>query len=450
MDRIALTVSPSEELTVPFHRKETVEVFVRHTKGCANKSRGKDYRKCACPKYLYIYRHGGTQRISAKTSSWIKAEKQGQKIRDSWVPELAELRRLRAEKEMGRICIEDAVTLYINDMVTRNQAKPTVANARSLFQSETNPMSLITWVAKLNAGKSEDRRLMCIDQLDGVVLSRWRSEWKGAPLTLKNRWSRVVAFFNWFFRTGRIQKHPCMGLKNFSAEEGTTTPFAASQFEYILSSVERMKIPRNVDRLTYDGWRPRLRALILVMRWTGLSIADAVALKRNELVFDDETGFWCVDTDRQKTGSPVYVPLPPEVYEELTKLPPERGSHPEYFFCNPYNDINSETARWERRFRNLFKAADLRDELGRPIRCHSHKLRNTFAALALASGVPLEHVSKALGHDSIKTTEKSYAKWIRDRQVLVVNSLAASWSRQRKLVNIEAGRRARANAVGAT
>ena len=92
----------------------------------------------------------------------------------------------------------------------------------------------------------------------------------------------------------------------------------------------------------------------------------------------------------------------------------------------------------------------MQDELGRPIRCHSHKLRNTFAAMALSSGVPLEHVSKALGHDSIKTTEKSYAKWIRDRQVLVVNSLAASWTRQRNLVNIEAGRKKKAASATAS
>jgi len=177
------------------------------------------------------------------------------------------------------------------------------------------------------------------------------------------------------------------------------------------------------------------------MRWLGLAIADAVSLKRSELVYDEDTGFWCVDTDRQKTGAPVYVPLPQDVYEELAKVPPERGSHPEYFFLNPYNDINSETARWQRRLRDLFKIADMKDELGRTIRCHSHKLRNTFAAFALASGVPLEHVSKALGHDSIKTTEKAYAKWIRDRQILVVNSLAGSWSRQRKLVSIESARR---------
>jgi len=71
--------------------------------------------------------------------------------------------------------------------------------------------------------------------------------------------------------------------------------------------------------------------------------------------------------------------------------------------------------------------------------------------LLWASGVPLEHISKALGHDSIKTTfkttEKAYAKWIRDRQILVVNSLAASWGRQRKLVGIEAGRKGKMRAV---
>jgi integrase/recombinase XerD len=97
--------------------------------------------------------------------------------------------------------------------------------------------------------------------------------------------------------------------------------------------------------------------------------------------------------------------------------------------------------------RDLFKVAKLKDELGRPIRCHSHKLRNTFAAFALASGVPLEHVSQALGHDSIKTTEKAYAKWIRDRQILVVNSLAGSWGRQRKLVSIESARREKMKAT---
>lgn len=192
-------------LALSFQHKQSVDVFVRHVKDCPHQFRGRDFRKCACPKYLYIYKDGAASRVSAKTGSWAQAEKKAQEVRDSWIPELAELRRLRAEKEMGRLRVEEAVALYIDDMKTRNQARLTVSNARSLFLSATNPFSLVSWVTKENSGRREDLRLVWLDQLDGAVLSRWRSEWRGAPLTLRNRWSRVVSFFNWFFRTGKLQ-----------------------------------------------------------------------------------------------------------------------------------------------------------------------------------------------------------------------------------------------------
>ena len=41
----------------------------------------------------------------------------------------------------------------------------------------------------------------------------------------------------------------------------------------------------------------------------------------------------------------------------------------------------------------------------------SYRLRDTFAVDLLEKGVPMEEVSKLLGHSSIKTTEKHYAKW---------------------------------------
>ncbi len=43
----------------------------------------------------------------------------------------------------------------------------------------------------------------------------------------------------------------------------------------------------------------------------------------------------------------------------------------------------------------------------------SHRLRDTFAVDLLEKGVPLEEVSKLFGHESIKTTERHYAKWVR-------------------------------------
>jgi integrase/recombinase XerD len=53
-------------------------------------------------------------------------------------------------------------------------------------------------------------------------------------------------------------------------------------------------------------------------------------------------------------------------------------------------------------------------------------LRDTFAVDLLSKAVPLEEVSKLLGHESIKTTEKHYAKWVKATQdrldTLVMNT----------------------------
>lgn len=60
----------------------------------------------------------------------------------------------------------------------------------------------------------------------------------------------------------------------------------------------------------------------------------------------------------------------------------------------------------------LFKAAKIDGG-------HSHRFRDTFACGLLEAGVSLENVKTLLGHDSIKTTEKHYAPWVRSRQELL-------------------------------
>jgi integrase/recombinase XerD len=58
----------------------------------------------------------------------------------------------------------------------------------------------------------------------------------------------------------------------------------------------------------------------------------------------------------------------------------------------------------------------------------SHRLRDTFAVDLLEKGVPMEEVSKLLGHTSIRTTEKSYAKWSKGRQDRVDALVTGTWA----------------------
>jgi len=58
----------------------------------------------------------------------------------------------------------------------------------------------------------------------------------------------------------------------------------------------------------------------------------------------------------------------------------------------------------------------------------SHRLRDTFAVDLLEKGVPLEEVSKALGHKSTKTTERHYAKWVEGRQDRLDALVTGTWT----------------------
>jgi integrase len=57
-----------------------------------------------------------------------------------------------------------------------------------------------------------------------------------------------------------------------------------------------------------------------------------------------------------------------------------------------------------------------------------NQMRHTFATLALAANVPIEWVSKRLGHTSIQTTLDFYARFlpaVDDRNLALLDSFAA-------------------------
>ena len=60
-----------------------------------------------------------------------------------------------------------------------------------------------------------------------------------------------------------------------------------------------------------------------LMRWSGLSITDAVTLGRDRLGADNR-----LELHRTKTGNPVYLLLRPEIAEELRNIPPGPDAHP--------------------------------------------------------------------------------------------------------------------------
>ena len=99
--------------------------------------------------------------------------------------------------------------------------------------------------------------------------------------------------------------------------------------------------------------------------------------------------------------------------------------NPKYVFWTGNGLASSTVTHWQDDMRKLFKAAGIESEG----HMRSHRLRDTFAVDLLSKGVPMEEVSKLLGHDSVKTTEKSYARWAETRQDRLNSLVTAAWKK---------------------
>lgn len=160
-----------------------------------------------------------------------------------------------------------------------------------------------------------------------------------------------------------------------------------------------------------DNWR-RCRALILFMRYSGLRIGDATSAEVASL----QDGRLSRHT--QKTGSHVYLEIPPEVVRALDEIP---KASERFWFWSGNGLVETASKDWQARLAEVFEEAKIPDG-------HSHRFRHTFAKDHLSKGTSMEDLSKLLGHPSIKVTEKYYAKWCKDRQEKASAAMRRTWT----------------------
>jgi integrase/recombinase XerD len=156
----------------------------------------------------------------------------------------------------------------------------------------------------------------------------------------------------------------------------------------------------------------RLRAFILLLRYSGMRIGDTVGCGVDRI----EGNRLFLYT--QKTNTPVYCVLPDFVIKAHDATP--RTSE-RFYFWSGASTLRSAVGKWQRRLQRLFKLAEVPQG-------HAHRFRDSFACGLLEAGVPMDRVSVLLGHQSIRVTERHYAPWTASRQELIEADLARVWS----------------------
>ena len=406
-----------------------LSVYTRHHPDCKNAG-DKTWRRCSCPKWIWGSLNGKFIRQSARTHLWEQAEelrlrlsqgepapalsaKPPEAVTSPALPPLLVQAQspgeiLPAAPKKPRIPVKNAVEAYLADAVSRNVSEATLDKLETIFRKQ-----FLTW--------TEAQGFEYIDEIDLDVLLNFRSSWRDAALAKQKKQSRVVGFFWACVRRRYLIENPALGLGRIKVVQIPTDYFPPDEFERILDATGIYGDPRG-GFIPVEDLRIRLRTMTLLMRWSGLRIRDAITLERHRLHRDSLLLY------QAKTGTPVYVPLPPHVVEAIESVPPGPKPNPRYFFWSGNGDPKSAVANWQRSYRRLFELADIRKPDGEIKRCHPHMFRDTFAVEMLLAGVPIDQVSLLLGHASIKITEKSYSPFVKARQIQLQESVRNAWN----------------------
>ena len=136
------------------------------------------------------------------------------------------------------------------------------------------------------------------------------------------------------------------------------------------------------------------RDIFLFACYTGAAYCDLMELDKSHLVRDDEGSLW-LKFNRHKTGVPCRVKLLPEAIRLMEKLHSDERET-----LLPFMGYAT--------YQSYLKALRLRAGISFPFTTHT--ARHTFATfITLEQGVPIETVSKMLGHSNVSMTER-YAK----------------------------------------
>ena len=355
-------------------------IYRRHRKACKHRSLGRKHRHCHCPIWVDGVLAGIEVRESLKIRDWQRA----QEIVRGWEIEGHPTSR---QEQPQPLTFKEACDKFIVDAEARELREPTLYKYRLLFRQ-------LQQFAK-------DRGLKFLIESNVDLLRQFRASWPNRNVAARKKLENLRGFYRFAHDSGWISNNPAAKLKPPKISGRPTMPFVREEVNHLLTACN--VYPDKLNAV-------RLRALVQLLRYSGLRIRDAVTLHRDRIV----SGKLFLYT--AKTGTAVYCPLPPFVLTDLETIPPTG----KYFFWTGESKPKSAVGDWQRALQRLFKLAKVQGG-------HAHRFRDTFAVELLLAGVPIERVSILLGHQSVRITEKHYAPWVRARQEQLEADVRKTW-----------------------
>lgn len=352
---------------------------------------------------------GESTRISCKCRKQLKYFKDGKRIVLA-----ADIDKNKAEEQARELENELAAIARGEQPKTTTKGK-TLVEAIQLFLDSKKDVT----ESYVNKQRRElaafdtfcaSQNLLALASIQTEHILQFRNSLVGAQNTRAKQVFRLIGFFSFCVEMGWIARNPAKvkAVKLNYSDEQIPRALTDQQFEDYLAYA------RQINGRTTDEQRAAFRSLIILMRWTGLSIRDAVCIERKRFEKNGD-GFWQLFLRRAKTGHKVFCTITDETYTAIMA----GAKSGRYLFVDsvPENEreLNIMINRWGELFGKLADIADIKDAEGEALRPTSHWLRHTFVRWCLDHDLPSEDIAALIG-DSVQVLVRHYSDWITARQ----------------------------------
>jgi site-specific recombinase XerD len=340
---------------------------------------------------------GKRTRQSAKTRSWEKAEQKARAL----------MQDAHARAIGQPVKCSEAFTL--DAAVGMFTAKKSGKHKETKRKYTTTLTRLTEWAVKNGKHYVAD-----ITESD---LEKYQASWTSlkSNYAKRNEQERLRAFFRYCCASAEIKlpHNPTSQLEHFNTtSQEPEDPFTAKEYAAIVAAVDRVE--------SFDGkTAERMKALIAVMRYAGLAIQDAAILERDAITPGKVGKKPCyfVSIRRSKSHTGVNNAIPKEVGDALLTV---ANGNKKYVFWSGNGEAVTVAKDFSHKLKKVFDKSGVSN-------AHSHRFRKTYGVDLLTHGIPLNMVSKALGHRNTVITERHYLKWVPKLQEQLAAEIAKTW-----------------------
>lgn len=369
-----------------------LSIFRRHSVDCrVHKLKLSTFEKrfftdCDCPIWL------------TGTTETEKYPRQALGVRD-WAAAEAKLRSLNAEAKDQTVHgpkLDDCIARYLD---ARDDVKP-----RTLAQYKLLLGRLKDFAHGKNKFFIHELSIDLLEDFKTYALAGLAGTSKGTSI------AKLAHFLRESYRRGWITESLVDKMRRHKAVYEQKQPYSEKEVTAILDAAGKI----NGGTTGYAKSAATFRLLIEMMLETGLRVSDAVKFDPKRCV---KSKFLWVYSFHPRKAKKNEAPRLVDVY--LTAKLKKKIDDCDWlsdelpFAYRAVADAEATDylgqAVYER-LQAVGKACGVDD-------CRPHRLRDTFAVRLLTKGVPLEDVSRLLGHASVAVTEKYYAPWVASRKL---------------------------------